>query len=396
MTPLGARALAARATAAVATELSYLRPVANYPGFAAALARTLGELSGAGVPTDALVEAGAAGGDLARLRQQHDAEVSRFDLADTAAVLRSARVGIESGHELVGLPLLLLDVVPETAAEAELWRALGDRAPAVLGTLPTSDPDGPRLAEALAGEAEDLDADAPAATRLDTMRRRIFDLGAAEQSLPEDDTLQIVAAPGEGREAVEIARRVHELALAGTPFDRIAILLRDPDSYLGLVEDALRRADVPAWFTRGTVRPDPAGRAFLALLGCATSQLAASRFAEYLSLGQVPAPDETGAPPPREVPWVEPDSEQLVFKTVMSDALPGQAAPEVAAAPPDPEATVVEGTLRSLGPPPGRASGRAASEAARARRCRHGGPRTSRAPDRRPRPSRALRAATDR
>ncbi|NIR59107.1 MAG: hypothetical protein GWO02_06105, partial [Gammaproteobacteria bacterium] len=41
MTPLGARALAARATAAVSAQLSYLGPVANYPGFAAALARTL-------------------------------------------------------------------------------------------------------------------------------------------------------------------------------------------------------------------------------------------------------------------------------------------------------------------------------------------------------------------
>ena len=45
---------------------------------------------------------------------------------------------------------------------------------------------------------------------------------------------------------------------------------------------------MPAWFERGTRRPDPAGRAFLALLACADEHLSARRFAEYLSLGQVP------------------------------------------------------------------------------------------------------------
>ena len=62
-------------------------------------------------------------------------------------------------------------------------------------------------------------------------------------------------------------------------------------SYFGLLEHALRRAGVPAWFDRGTRRPHPAGRAFLALLACAAEQLSAARFAEYLSLGQVPQPD---------------------------------------------------------------------------------------------------------
>ncbi len=35
-------------------------------------------------------------------------------------------------------------------------------------------------------------------------------------------------------------------------------------------------------------RPDPAGRAFVALLLCAVEGLSAKRFDEYLSLGQVP------------------------------------------------------------------------------------------------------------
>src|SRR5207245_9700638 len=104
-------------------------------------------------------------------------------------------------------------------------------------------------------------------------------------------------APGEGREAVEIARRILDEARAGTPFDEVAVLLRAPELYASLLEVALRRAGIPAWFARGTSRPDPSGRAFLALLDCALEGLPARRSAEYLSLGQVPPLDEAGAPP---------------------------------------------------------------------------------------------------
>jgi ATP-dependent exoDNAse (exonuclease V) beta subunit len=85
---------------------------------------------------------------------------------------------------------------------------------------------------------------------------------------------------------VEIARRVHRLAREeGVAFDQVAILLRSPERYQPMVEDALRRAGVPAYFSHGSARPDPGGRAFLALLACASERLSASRFAEYLSLG---------------------------------------------------------------------------------------------------------------
>jgi hypothetical protein len=52
---------------------------------------------------------------------------------------------------------------------------------------------------------------------------------------------------------------------------------------------------VPAWFHRGTRRPDPAGRALLALLACADEELSARRFAEYVSLGQVPMDEDAVA-----------------------------------------------------------------------------------------------------
>ncbi len=68
----------------------------------------------------------------------------------------------------------------------------------------------------------------------------------------------------------------------------MAVLLRAPQTYLSVLEHALDRAGIPAWFHRGTRRPDPAGRALLALLACADEELSARRFAEYVSLGQVP------------------------------------------------------------------------------------------------------------
>jgi len=87
------------------------------------------------------------------------------------------------------------------------------------------------------------------------------------------DTLDYFSAPGEGMECVEIARRIRFLAGAGIPFDRVAVLLRDPERYQPFLEEALRRAGIPAHFSRGVVRPDPAGRAFLALLACARERL---------------------------------------------------------------------------------------------------------------------------
>src|SRR6185369_15157199 len=88
-------------------------------------------------------------------------------------------------------------------------------------------------------------------------------------------------------------------------FDEMAVFLRAPERYTGLLEHAFRRAGIPAWFERGTRRPHPAGRAFLAVLACAVEKLSARRFAEYLSLGQVPRPDQAA----REPVFVLPDDE---------------------------------------------------------------------------------------
>src|SRR5262249_6907559 len=125
-----------------------------------------------------------------------------------------------------------------------------------------------------------------------SLRQYLFETELEPPQRTSDGSLEFFSAPGEGRECVEIARRVLKEARRGVRLDEMAIFVRSPQSYFGLLEQALRRADVPAWFDRGTRRPHPAGRAFLALLACAAEHLSAARFAEYLSLGQVPQLDE--------------------------------------------------------------------------------------------------------
>src|SRR5258708_5744230 len=97
----------------------------------------------------------------------------------------------------------------------------------------------------------------------------------------------------------------------GVPFARVAVLLRAPGQYRPLLEEAFARAGMPGHFASGTLRPDPAGRAFLALLACAADGLSARRFAEYLSLGEVPQAI-SGRPPAAPAPgdrWAPPGAE---------------------------------------------------------------------------------------
>src|SRR3989449_7741600 len=88
----------------------------------------------------------------------------------------------------------------------------------------------------------------------------------------------------------------------------MAVFLRSPAEYRPHLEEAFRRASIPVFFSRGTTRPDPAGRALLALLACKTERLSARRFAEYVSLAQVPDP---GAAEDVAARWMPPEDDLL-------------------------------------------------------------------------------------
>ncbi len=287
---LGAEAVAARAAfdATRQRSLKYFAPVASTPGFPRALSRTLQELRLAGVDAKHLLRAARGGSDLADLLERVEESFDRASSVDRAALFAIATSVIARAHPA---PLVvLIDVAIDRRAEEAFIAALVAGAETAVATMPASDRDGIARLESMGGIVEDRSGDGTG--DLACLRRFLFspDTLPAERKL--DGSLEFFSAPGEGRESVEIARRILREARAGVRFDEMAILVRSPQSYVGLLEHALRRAEVPAWFDRGTRRPQTAGRAFLALLACASEQLSASRFAEYLSLGQVPLASE--------------------------------------------------------------------------------------------------------
>ncbi|WP_437689841.1 PD-(D/E)XK nuclease family protein [Sorangium sp. So ce176] len=373
---LAIEALCARALDGLAHDglLGRFARVADRPGLPRAVARTLDEARLAGVEPDALAPA-----DLDRIARAFDAALDEAGLADRALVLRLAaeRARADDGgdprarHPLLGLPMLLLDLPVRFALERELLEAVAARSPDALATVPAGDAASLRHLEAAlrspprrvsltavsaahdgagAGEgADDGDGadgaghEPPGApsTSLARLQEHLFD-PLTDDAPGLGDEVEILSAPGESRECVEIARIALREAGAGVPFERMAILLRAPEQYRAHLVEALRRAGIPAYFAQGSVQPDPAGRALLALLACAAEHLSASRFAEYLSLGQVPDPTPAGEPPPAASEadrWVPPDDD--LFPELLRGGLDDEApadddAPSSAGAPSTP------------------------------------------------------------
>ena len=260
-------ALSARVAAQ--TELTYLKPVAAFPGFPRALTDTLEELRLNRIKPEELRECGQSGPDLAKLLAAYEAELAERRFADHAL-----RVSLALAHvNLKETAMVALDVTPRSLLERELLDSAMRSARAALNL---------RLSP-----GED-----PPSTSLESLQQFLFSASTVP-ARPEDGTVEIFSTSGEALECVEIARRIGQAAV---PYDEMAILLRSPERHQPLVIEALRRAGIPAHCTHGTTRPDAVGRSFLALLYCAEEDLSASRFAEYLSLGQMREDEEPHTP----------------------------------------------------------------------------------------------------
>lgn len=277
--------------------LSYFGPVASWPGFSHAVARTLDELGMNDVGPEALATLPRGGPDLARIARALDDELARAGLADRSRVYAAA-LQVATGERPpspIGMPMLVFDVAVGSAREASLIAALADRAPDTMATAPAGDGEGIARLESALGCARSMALPGGPQSSLASLKQHLF-----EETTPElralDDTVHLASWPGETRECVEIARTIQAEAARGVRFDRMAVLLRSPSEYRPHLEEAFHRAGVPAFFARGTTRPEPAGRAFLTLLACAAEGLTARRFAEYLSLAQVPDPNAARAP----------------------------------------------------------------------------------------------------
>lgn len=271
LTPLGRIAREAiAASVARQSELNYLRDVVRFPGFPAALAKTLRDLRLDRVLRSKLRGTGRSGADLAVLLEAYEAELERLNFADYPYRVELA---IERAHAISPAPVLLLDLDLQTVAERELRDALLNRAPAYL----------------IAGCSE---APSPPVTALQAVQRFALSGDRTPERTP-DASVAFFSASSEALEFVEIARRALHSAV---PFDQIAVLLRNPRRHGPLVREAFQRAGIPVHYIGGTERPDVVGRAFLTLLRCRELNYSAAAFAEYLSLAQVPR--EEGEVPP--------------------------------------------------------------------------------------------------
>jgi ATP-dependent helicase/nuclease subunit B len=296
-TSLGHEAVATRAAfeASSSDALNYFSPVSQTPGFPKALARTLLDLRLAAVASGGLAGLPRSGSDLAALLDRVDILLSEAGASDRASLFETATKAL--GSPVTGwppMPLLLLDVPFASEIEAQFLWALVQQSSQVMITLPAGDASAVRRLGKRGVRLQIIDDDRQ--NDLTQVARYLF-----SQEPPPERTrtgeLVWFSAPGEGRECVEIARRILKEADRGVRLDEMAIVIRSTQQYIGVLEHALARAGVPVYFDRGTRRPDPAGRAFLAILSCATENFSAKRFAEYLSLAQVPALDDSGKPP---------------------------------------------------------------------------------------------------
>jgi hypothetical protein len=298
-------------------QVGRFEPISGTPGFSRAIAAVIRELRLAQLSPG---DVASSEPDVAPLFAAYENELAQMAVTDWAGILALAADGAPT-HRLAGLPVLMLDVPIGSEAELVFLRALTTAAPEILATVPAADNlTLARLRHDLHWPIEDLDVGPVGVSdaALNKLQRNLFIEGAGTALSGAATSVDIFSAPGEGRECVEIARRMLARAREGIPFDRMAVLMRSPEEYRANLEEAFNRAGIPVHFARGARRPDPAGRAFFALLKCALEGLSARRFAEYLSLGQVPDAAVDGAPPPaapHNDRWVEPDSEAVTEET---------------------------------------------------------------------------------
>ncbi|MFO0663218.1 MAG: PD-(D/E)XK nuclease family protein [Polyangiaceae bacterium] len=319
-------------------KLGRFMPIADKPGFARALASTLEELRLGGKSPEDLADVEP---ELSYLLRSYTEELERDGLADRTVLLRSAAV-----HAPFPGDVFLCDVPLSFAAEAAFLGQVLSHAKAAFATVPRGDVTTQQRLSDLGFELRVL---APADSPLGALQQRLFasEQESAKTKAASSEALSVVSAPGESREAVEIARKIQRLARGGARFDKIAVLLRNPELYRESLEEAFRRAAIPVYFARGARKPHTAGRALLALLHCAREGLSAARFSEYLSLGQVPelTPGSTlPAPLGRFVP-----PEESIADGIDDAAAEAQPPPEdspLGARDPE-ERPVVEGTLRA-------------------------------------------------
>jgi ATP-dependent helicase/nuclease subunit B len=303
-TPLALEAIWARAVHRLDAEalLGRLTPISDRPGLRKALHRTVGELRLNQISIEALPL------ELATAYRVFSQELQLAQLADRALVYEFAAQA--EGTQWNGL--LFFDIPIRYTLEAAFVASL--KSHRKWASAHIQDQRAVKfLSDALSTTPRTVPGSATGV--VSALQERIFQPIENAAPLVLED---FFSAPGEGREAVEVVRRVFEYAKQGVAFDDMAVLLHAPEIYGQALHEAFARAQIPAWFEVNVPIPEPSGRAFLALLLCAQEGFSAKRFAEYLSLAQVPKLGGDGGPPsaPSEESFVAAIADTLVSQEV--------------------------------------------------------------------------------
>ena len=269
--------------AALARTLPRMGPLAASPGMPRAIGRTLEELWAADLSAR---DVATHDPELAAVAARVERELGREKLVPRARAIELAIAAVNEGA-LALTRVALLDVALRTELSGVLARAVAAHAAQAIFTVPRADT---RTLGRLSGlPIREHRATGPAA-----LAEALF---TPERTRAEEGVLETIVARSEAAEAAEIARRALAAARSGTPLHRIAIVLRKPELGRAALEASFHAADIPLAQRRGARRPDPSGRALLALLGCANEGLSARAFSSYLAFGAMPQ-TESDEPPP--------------------------------------------------------------------------------------------------
>jgi ATP-dependent helicase/nuclease subunit B len=313
---LATHAVAARTAYLLGAQnaLGYFAPVGTRPGFPSAAANTIEELRLSGIGAERLRDFDRIGAPLAAMLSRFESELAAASLTDRRGVVEAATRALRLSEpgalpSYAGKPALFVDLQIQNESEMRFVSALAGQVSLIFATLPTADERTLSfLSQALGSDLRRVpNRPVSGASSLSRLQEHLF-CGAAPPPRKLDSSVAICSAPGESRECVEIAREIQAQARAGLPYDRMAVFLHAPALYTAHLDEAFRRAGIPAYFARGAARPEPGGRAMLILLACAAERLSARRYAEYLSLAQVPGFDEVEGASSSER-FVAPDSD---------------------------------------------------------------------------------------
>lgn len=248
-----------------AGELTAFAAVADTPGLAAALDRSIAELKRAALEPAVLEEALAAQGRVAgkahdllavyRAYQQHLVDHDLYDLEGLLWEAREALAATPAAGPLAGVEAIVVDGFTDfTPTQLDILEHLSRRCTHTVVTLPVADDGRDRMwrwtrrtLAAIRGRFKaDLDEIAlppPALSLPASLVGGLFDPDAATAPLPEG--LAIIAASGIDAEVTAVAARIKRLLLDGEPPGSIAVLARTMETYRPCIERVFARCDVP-------------------------------------------------------------------------------------------------------------------------------------------------------